>query len=377
MEELAQEDPFLPARSALERGDYGLVLRSLEPLVATFPAATPLGAELQLLMATAWMGQGNSVRAMACCRQVKRCSDANLRAQASDLLCVLEAPALERPREWSISLPSLGEAEPIAGRMQQWASSRRRKKSDDPPPPPVGPTKAPLGFVLVTAVLLLLTLLLGGCMEVHTQVHFQGPGRLQIGYQLQTSRSPIPPWQRQFSQALRRAGLHYSAPERSSGGADDQNQFLLGPVQPAAEALQLLRANLASAAQLAGIQLPKPDLSLKERNWLVGVRQTLLLEIDLRQVQEIAGVQLSIDLDPARPRSIRRAEPQAAQRLAGRRPGLAWQLSFGALNRLELQSWRWSPVGLGGLAIGLGLLLVLTLQRLKVLMGFGLPELPA
>ena len=157
---MADVDPLAPARLALERGDYGLVVRTLEPLIQTYPPATVAGAELQLLLATAWMGQGQSARAMVCCRQAKRCSDASLRAQAKDLLEVLEAPALERPREWSITLPSLGEAEPIAGRMKQWSRGRRRKAVEGPPPPPVGPTQAPLGFAVVLAVLVQL-------LEIH------------------------------------------------------------------------------------------------------------------------------------------------------------------------------------------------------------------
>ena len=41
-----------------------------------------------------------------------------MRAQAQDLLSVLEAPALERPRDWSITLPDLGSAEAMGGQMQ-------------------------------------------------------------------------------------------------------------------------------------------------------------------------------------------------------------------------------------------------------------------
>jgi hypothetical protein len=62
------------------------------------------------------------------------------------------------------------------------------------------------------------------------------------------------------------------------------------------------------------------------------------------------------------------------------RPGpdqLAWPLRAGAINRLELQCWRWSPLGLGAAAIALLLPLVVLLQRLRRQLGYGLPELPA
>ena len=374
-------DPFAPARIGLERGDYGLVVRSLEAQVQAFPPATPQGAELQLLLATAWMGQGNTLRAMACCRQVLRCSDANLRAQAKDLLSVLEAPALERPREWSITLPPLGDSAPMAGRMQQWAQGRRNKKSEEPPPPPVGPTQAPVGFAALAVVVLLLSLLLGGCVDVQTDLHFKGPGRLQIGYQLTSSRAPISPWQRQFSQILRSSGLHPTPATGQSKGHDPRRQSLESPVMASANAIRLLNANGAAAAALAGLSLPPPAIELNERNWVVGVNQTLLVSIDLRELQPIPGVSLSMALDPLRMAAVRRAEPEPATSLPKSpskiRHGLHWPLRFGALNQLEGHCWRWSPLGLGGLGIGLALVVVLSLQRLRLLLGFGLPQLPA
>jgi len=77
------------ARAALERGDYGRVIQLLESLVPDHSPATLLGAEIQLVLATAWMGRGDNGRAMVCCRQIKRCRDASVRAQAQDLLSVL------------------------------------------------------------------------------------------------------------------------------------------------------------------------------------------------------------------------------------------------------------------------------------------------
>ena len=374
-------DPFAPERIALERGDYGLVIRSLEAQVQVFPPATTQGAELQLLLATAWMGQGNTLRAMACCRQVQRCSDATLRAQAKDLLSVLEAPALERPREWSITLPPLGESQPIAGRMQQWAQGRRKKKSEEPPPPPVGPTEAPVGFAALAVVVLLLSLLLGGCVDVQTNLHFKGPGRLQIGYQLTSSQAPIPPWQRQFSQILRSSGLHQTPDRRQGMGHASRRQSLESPVMAATNAITLLRSNGTAAAALAGLTLPPPEVELSERNWLVGVRQTLVVSLDLRAVQPIPGVNLSMALDPVGVAAVRRAQPESVTSLpkspSRSRNGVHWSLRFGALNQLELRCWRWSPLGLGAIGIGLALVVVLSLQRLRLLLGFGLPQLPA
>lgn len=50
---MVEEDPLAEARRALDRGDYGQVLRLLEPLQEERSPLTAAGAELRLLMATA------------------------------------------------------------------------------------------------------------------------------------------------------------------------------------------------------------------------------------------------------------------------------------------------------------------------------------
>lgn len=65
-------NPLQQARVALDRGEYGQVLRLLEPLCALHPATSPEGGRLRLLMATALMGQGRTDAAAACCRKIGR-----------------------------------------------------------------------------------------------------------------------------------------------------------------------------------------------------------------------------------------------------------------------------------------------------------------
>jgi hypothetical protein len=371
------DDQLAGASAALERGDYGKVVRLLEPLIQAHPAATATGAEIQLLLATAWMGLGNNARAMVCCRLVSRCRDVSLRAQAMDLLTVLEAPALERPRDWSITLPDLGSAEAMGGQMQQLARSRRSNKPPPPPPPPVGPTRAPVGFAVLTVLLLLLTVLLGGCTEVRSELTFKGPGRLQIAHYLSSPGPQPEPWARQFGRTLQSQGLQPSGkPQPSASGAGGFRQRLESPVLSAPQALDLLAANLSAAADLAGVALPQPDFQLRERNWLVGVRQTLVLTVDLRELAALPGFSTAIDLAPVAIAAIQLASPEPAAAIPGRR-ALHWPLRFGALNGLRLTCWRWSGLGLGSVLIATALVLVLALERLRRLLGFGLPELPA
>ena len=53
------------AERALERGDYGLCLRLLEPLAEACPITDPQGAAIRMVMVTAWMGQGDERKAIS------------------------------------------------------------------------------------------------------------------------------------------------------------------------------------------------------------------------------------------------------------------------------------------------------------------------
>ncbi len=368
------------SRQAIDHGEYGQCLRLLEPLAAAHGPTSTIGAGVRLLMATALMGQGQTEGAADCCRSLKACVDATLRAQAKDLLTVLEAPALQRPRHWSLTLPDLGQQGALlegSGAGAGLAAARRRQGPPPEPPPPVGPTSAPIGFAAIVAVLLaalLLLPLLGGCMDVRSELRFEGPGRLQLSHRLRSDSGQLTPWQRRFAEAL------HAGPAAFRGQQQGEVQVLSTAVLPADQALAALQRSLKAAAELAGVSLPAADLRLQERNWLVGVRQRLFLVVDLTPLPVLPGVELSLQLVPVSAAAVITAGPQPARSLArqaGGEPQLLWSLQSGQRNVLQLQCWRWSRLGLGGLAIALALVLVSLLQRIRLRLGFGLPELPA
>jgi hypothetical protein len=364
----AQAASLAAAREALERGEYGKVLTLLEPIAEAHGPRTPLGAGVRLLLATALMGQGESERAAECCRAVQNCLDPGLRARARELLTVLEAPALNRPRGWSLTLPDLTSDSPLE-RLGPGAGGRRRPTPPPPPPPPVGPTRAPLGFAALAGVLLVLLLLaalLGGCVQVRSDLRFEGPGRLQLSHEFRSATGPISPWQRTLEGELARRGFRL---EQGDGGSR-----LRTPVLPAPQALDAWVKSISAAGELAGLALPPPQAELRERNWLLGVEQRLRLEVDLTDLEPMAGLRLELGLAPLRPRAVRIASPRPA---VAEGEGLRWPLAPGGANRLEVRCWRWSALGIGGLAITLALGLVLLLQRMRLALGYGPPQLPA
>ena len=368
-------DPTLAiARLALERGDYGLVLRQLAPLCDAESGRTRLGGEIRMLMATALLGQGQTERAISLCRQLRGCADPELRRQARDLEEVLQAPGLERPKEWSLTLPSLGSLETTPAGLQGVAARRRRRRRGEeeaPPPPPVGRTRAPLGFALaVSLVLVLLTTLLGGCIRINTEVAFPSPGRLQISEQLSSRSGRLLPWQQQLEGSLSGSQLRPGPDQRLAPGTVS----LRSPVLPAREALALISASLEAASAVADLPLPPPRIAWQEQNWLIGVQQHLDLELDLGALQTLPGLELTLTLKATPPRAIRQAQPLP---IRPSKDGVIWSLQPGARNHLELRSWRWSRLGLGSVAVALLLPGALLLQRQRRQAGFGWPELPA
>ena len=117
----------------------------------------------------------------------------------------------------------------------------------------------------------------------------------------------------------------------------------------------LLSEVLQIAGDSAGISLPPAEIHLEERNWLVGVNQQLTVRIDLRDVPPIPGFVLQLGLNQISPRQ---------------------QLLLGEATELNMHGWRWSPLGIGSVSIGLLLVLSLVLQGIRRNLGFGFPELP-
>jgi hypothetical protein len=364
------------ARLAIDRGEYGQSLRLLEPLAEAHRPVSPIGAGVRLLMATALMGQGETEQAASCCRSLQACIDPTLRSRARELLLVLEAPALRRPRHWSLTLPDLSEARTLES---LGGTPRRRRPAGDaePPPPPVGETRSPLGFAgLVGVVLagLLLASLLGGCVEIRSELQFEGPGRIQVSHALSSPAGIPTPWMERFQAALGDGPMAFHS--RRSG----QGWQISSRVLPARTALDALGQSIGTAASLAGVTLPPPVLELQETNWLVGVRQRLSLDLDLGPLDPLPSLALSLEITPPGSAVRLRSAPLTAAVLLrdGRRPArVVWSLLAGERNHLVLTCWRWSPLGLGSLLVVLTLLLTLLLQRIRMTLGFGPPQLPA
>ncbi|NCU95691.1 MAG: DUF3153 domain-containing protein [Betaproteobacteria bacterium] len=249
-------------------------------------------------------------------------------------------------------------------RIGEQVRRRRRRQPPPPPPPAVGPTRAPLGFALLVGVLMLLALLLGGCGAIDAGVQFGAAGRVQLQLGLQHEGLAAQSWQEELARDLRAHG--WSA--RHSG----LHWTLRSPVLPTQQALDELSRTIQRATDLAGLDLPPPRLQVHSRNWMVGIRERISLELDLRRLPAWVPDGLALRLEPLAPRAVRSASPQPLSTDTG----LLWTLEAGAPNQLVLALWRWSALGLGSLAIAALLMLSLVLQWLRRQLGYGWPQLP-
>ncbi len=362
--------PTAAAEAALERGDYGQCLQLLEPLAAEHPITDPLGAHLRMLMVTAWMGQGQEEKALSTCRLLTRCKDSEMRNRARQLLTILEAPSLQRPASWSMQLPNLA-IDPQLGTPPRAARRRRRQVPAAPPPPPTGPTQAAApGFaVVVLAVLLGLTLLLGGCGRLTADIHLPGPDRIQLGWSTASDGDQLLPWQERLASSLDATGDDWTLHSSDHGHQQFASRTLRGQ-----EAEALWQRSVAVAAAATGLRLPPPQLSLQERNWFLGVQQRLELSLDLSPLQDLPLPALDVRIQPVPSPRAQHGAPNPAERKGN---ALIWPLEAGRVNQLSMHLWRWNPLGIGSVAVVLLLAISLLLQRLRLTMGFGYPELPS
>ena len=170
--------------AALEKGDYGICIKIIDPLLLDFQAETEIGGQLRLLIVTAYMGKGDEQKAINICQTLIHNKEESVRQQAKQLLSILDAPRLPKPSNWSVEIPNL-EMEPSLN----LSVSKAKKKKEKVYHPPTGPTKSlDFGFSILTLlIILLLTFLLSGCVDISTNLSVTGPDRLKISLDIDSN----------------------------------------------------------------------------------------------------------------------------------------------------------------------------------------------
>ena len=351
------------AEAALDKGDYRLCVKIIDPLLASYSEATEIGAQIRLLKVTAYMGKGEEDKAIEICKELNNNKDSNVRQQARQLLSILDAPSLPRPSNWSVEIPKI-EVEPSVN-----SSFRKTKKKKKANHPPTGPTKyLDLGFSFITLLIIsLITFLLSGCVDISTNFSITGPDRLNISIDIDSISGKSIPWQVEFLNNLNKEN---SALKIQKEGT---KQHYESPTIRFEEGNELIKEITSVVSKTSGFDIKKPEIITNNKNWLIGTRQHLKIYFDLEDLPKIPGLKINITMHNIGNKNDFKTKPLKPTFKDG---SMLLPLEIGQINQLEVSFWKWNQLSVGLLLIISLTFLSTLLQKLRLNMGLGFPELP-
>ncbi len=351
------------AEAALDKGDYNSCLKIINPYLLSFPADNKIGAEIRLLSVTAHMGMGEEQQAIKICQKLVKNNEAAIRQQAKQLLSILEAPSLQRPSNWSVEIPKI-EMEPSL--KSSFKKAKTKKKTYHPP---TGPTKnLGVGFSIITLlIIVLITFLLSGCVNISTNLSVTGSDRLNITLDIDSNSSKSIPWQKEFKDNLTK--------ERSLLKIDNNisNFHFVSSTISFEDARDLLKQIAAVASETSGFYIKPPEIITNNRNWIIGTKQNLKIYFDLRDLPKIPGLKINISMHNVGNKNNVIAKPLKP---TFKKDATILPLEIGQINQLEVSYWKWNQLSIGLILIVSITFLSVFLQTFRLRMGFGFPELP-
>tara|TARA_Y100001968_G_scaffold329318_1_gene378413 strand:+ start:2230 stop:3333 length:1104 start_codon:yes stop_codon:yes gene_type:complete len=356
------------AEAALDKGDYAFCIKIIEPLLLSFPEKTMLGAQLRLLEVTAHIGRGEEQKAINICKVLVNSKEANIRQQAKQLLSILDAPCLPRPSNWSVEIPRIELEEPS---LKSSFSNSKKKKQKIISAPPTGPTKnLDLGFSLITLIIIILiTFLLSGCVNIATNLSISGADRLQISLNINSNSGKALPWQMVFSDNLAKEHSVLKIVNK-----DEKNQHFESPTIRFEEINELLQQITTAASNASGFNINKPEINVSNKSWIIGTKQKLNFYFDLSDLPKIPGLKINIIFNDLH--NEKNITTQPLKPTFTKNEGMSLPLQIGEINKLEVSYWKWNKISVGIIFIIIITLLSISLQRFSLKMGFGFPELP-
>lgn len=111
-------------KKALENGKYRISIENLESARKLIGFGTQLGAEVHMLLVTAYQAAGKKQEAIAICQELTAHPNMLMREKAKSVLYIINAPQLERPAEWMSQIPDLSGKEAA---KPQYVTTKRKK----------------------------------------------------------------------------------------------------------------------------------------------------------------------------------------------------------------------------------------------------------
>ena len=119
-------DRYQAGKIALERGDYRLSIENLEAASKLIAAASRQGGEVKLWLVTAYQAANRIDDAIALCEELVTHSSVTVRHKAQQVLYIIKAPKLNRPKEWMSEIPDLTNTDED---KSKYISAKKREKS--------------------------------------------------------------------------------------------------------------------------------------------------------------------------------------------------------------------------------------------------------
>jgi tetratricopeptide (TPR) repeat protein len=110
------QQKYQAGKTALEMGQYRLSIDSLEAAKDLVAPNSRRGGEAQVWLLTAYQAGNMTDEAIALAQELITHPDAQTREQAQNILYIMKAPKLERPKEWMSEIPDLAQADQEASR---------------------------------------------------------------------------------------------------------------------------------------------------------------------------------------------------------------------------------------------------------------------
>ena len=122
-------------QKALENGKYKVSITNLQLAKELVGFSSNKGAEVQMLLATAYQAVGQRQEAIALCQELTTHPNGLIRQKAKDVLYIIQAPELQRPLEWMSEIPDLSSEETPKARYVTTKSKKSPPKKDNELPP--------------------------------------------------------------------------------------------------------------------------------------------------------------------------------------------------------------------------------------------------
>ncbi|MEM8677638.1 MAG: tetratricopeptide repeat protein [Cyanobacteria bacterium P01_G01_bin.67] len=110
------QQKYQAGKEALERGQYRLSIENLEAAKELIESNSRRGGEAQIWLVTAYQAANKLDQAIALGQELITHPDTQTREQAQRILYIINAPKLERPKEWMSEIPDLSKVDSDASR---------------------------------------------------------------------------------------------------------------------------------------------------------------------------------------------------------------------------------------------------------------------